>query len=308
MALREKVGDKMALSRIYNNLGLLYRSMRRFPEALEYHRKSMEMRQELGDEAGVTLNVLNLAWVHYEMADLDHAEELVLRAFQRAERLGARSVEAQAKGLLGEIHLARNRMPEARQALEEAIHLTRQVGDVAELFMDLRKYASLELRSGNLERCEHLLAEAERYLPNAASPLEEAHWHLTMADLRRAHGDLRAAALSYEHAGNNLARLGHGQRAAEVFLTAAHLYHESGVTSRARDLVLRARQLYGRDSGLVTPKDLVDLEAALGAGESRPAGIPQADRLLEGLCRSTATVATAGSDVQALDLMIFVLG
>ncbi|MFQ5600368.1 MAG: sigma 54-interacting transcriptional regulator [Candidatus Krumholzibacteriia bacterium] len=303
MALREKTGDRLAIARTYNNLGLLNRSRRRFPEALEFHRKSMEIRQELGDDTGVARSVLNLAWVHYEMNDLERAEELAQRACSHSDQLGSRSLRAAAKGLLGEVYLARKRMPEAREALEDAIRQAREVGDVAELFMDLRKHASLELQCGNLDGAEELLRESEQHLPNAGSPLEEAHWHLTHGELRTARGDLRGAALSFEHAGNNLARLGHAQRAADVFLTATHLYHRSGVASRARDLVVRARQLYGRE-GSVMPKELVDLKAAVGEIESVAPGVPQASRSVEALSRVCATAATSGSDVVALEQIL----
>jgi DNA-binding NtrC family response regulator/tetratricopeptide (TPR) repeat protein len=303
MALREKTGDRLAMARTYNNLGLLYRSRRRFTEALEYHRKSLEIRQEAGDETGVARNLLNLAWVHFEMQDMARAEELALRAWELSDRLGSRGLRASAKGLLGEILLVQGRMPEARSALEDAIAQARQVGDVAELFMDLRKHASLELRCGNLQRADELLQESEQYLPHAGSPLEEANWHLTLGELRTEQGDARAAALSFEHAGNNLARLGHSQRAADVFLVATRLYHQSGVAGRARDLVVRARQLYGRE-GSVMPKELVDLEAAVGEAEHEVRGVPEAAAVVEGLLRSCASATMAGTDVVALEQIL----
>ncbi|UCE04033.1 MAG: sigma 54-interacting transcriptional regulator [Candidatus Latescibacterota bacterium] len=303
LGLREKSGDRLAIARTYNNLGLLCRSRRRFPKALEYHRKSMEIRQELGDETGVARIVLNLAWVHFEMNDLLHAEELAQRAYRLSDELGSRSLRAGAQGLLGEVYLSQERMNEARAALEDAIVEARDVGDVTELFMDLRKQASLELRDGNLARAEELLRESEQHLPRAGSPLEEANWHLTHGELRTAQGDLRSAALSYEHAGNNLARLGHAQRAADVFVIATRLYHQSGVAGRARDLVVRARQLYGRE-GAVVPKELVDLEAAVGESDHQRADTPETSRTVDSLLRTCASAATSGSDITALEQIL----
>ena len=303
LALREKSGDRLAIARIYNNLGLLYRSQRRFPEALEYHRRSMEIRQELGDETGVARLMLNLAWVYFEMRDLERAEELAERAHRQSDQLGSRALRAASKGLLGEIFLVQERMPEARAALDEAIREARAVGDTAELFMDLRKQASLELHGGELGRAEALLDESERYLPHAGSPLEEAHWYLTHAELRQAQGEERAAALSYEHAGNNLARVGHAQRAAEVFLSAARLYHTGGAAARARDLVGRARHLYARE-GAVVPKDLVDLEVTVGEGERRDGDSLEIAGAVEGLLRVCASAAAAVTDRTALEQML----
>ena len=304
LALREKTGDKLAVARIYNNLGLLYRTMRRYPEALEHHEKSMQIRQELGDAEGVARCVVNLGWVHFRMTDLERAEELGRRACAASDDLGILAIRAQAKGLLGEIYMARGRTPEARQTLEEAVQGMRELGDLGELFSNLHKLASLELRCGRHDAAETLLQEAERFLSSAASPLEEASWHLTWADLHRAQGDPRRAAVAYEHAGNNLARLGNAPSAAEMFLRAAEEFHASGVDARGRDLVERARQLYSRDPAAVLPRGLLDLEVQLGAAEGPERGVPQAERLVDVLCRAVATAATSGSDAHAVEQLL----
>jgi len=304
MTLREKLGDKLALARVYNNLGLLYRTMRRFPEALGYHQKSIDIRQELGDAAGVARNLVNLGWVHLEMGNLGPAEEHALRGCALSDEIGLAGVRALGKGLLGETYMLQDRTADARIALEDAIEGTRALGDIAELFVNLRKYASLELRCGNLDEAENRLREAETYLSGASSPLEEANWHLAHGELRRARGDLRQAALSFEHAGNNLARLGNARRAAEVFLTAADLYRSGGVESRARDLVDRSRQLLARVGGGVTPGLLVELEAALGSNGGGAERVVQADRFVQVFVRVAATVASSGSDAQALERIL----
>jgi DNA-binding NtrC family response regulator/tetratricopeptide (TPR) repeat protein len=304
LALREKTDDKLAMARVYNNLGLLYRTMHRYPGALEYHQKSLQIRQDLGDTEGVARTLVNLGWVHFAMRNLEPAEELGRRACAASDELGNRAIRAQAKGLLGDIHLACDRIVEARAALEEAVDEMRALGDLTELFSNLHKLAKLELRCERREVAESLLQEAERHLANAASPLEEANWHLTYADLHLLKGDVRLAAVATEHAGNNLARLGDGRRAAAAFLTAAQHFHTSGVTSRARDLASRARQLFAREPGVMPPAELVELEAQVGVGEATGARLPQADRYVEVLCRVMDTTANAGADAQALEQIL----
>ncbi len=303
LALREKSGDLLAVARAYNNLGLLERTRRRFPEALEYHRKSMEIRQELGDPAGVARDLLNLAWVYFEMQDLARAEELAQRSCTASIELDSRTTCAAAKGLLGAVYLAQDRRSEARSALADAVQMAREVSHVAELFMDLRKQATLELRDGNLPLAEALLQESEQYMTQAGSPLEEANWYRTHGELRAAQGDIRGAALSYEHAGNNLARLADAQAAAGVFLLAAQLYHQGGVAGRARELVVRGRQLYERD-GAVVPKALVDLEVEVGEGDRTTPGVADGARAVDMLLRACASAASIGGEVQALEQIL----
>ena len=96
LSLREKAGDRLGMARAFNNLGLLCRSMRRFPAALEFHQKSMEIRRELGDDEGVARNALNLAWVHFEMESWEHAEELASRAERASQQLGSPRLRAKS--------------------------------------------------------------------------------------------------------------------------------------------------------------------------------------------------------------------
>ena len=303
LTLREKSGNRLLVARAYNNLGLLARARRRFSEALEYHRKSMEIRQELGDQAGVAKGLVNLAYVHREMKDLGRAEDLARRACALSEQLGSRSSLATAKGLQGEVFLAQGRRAEARAALEEAVRLAQQVGDVAELFMALRKQAHLELLENNLQRAEELLQESEQSMSQAGSPLEEANWHHTQGQLRRAQGDRRGAAFSFEHAGNNLARLGDTSQAAEAFQEAAQLYHESGAAARARELVVRTRQLLERE-GAVVPKTLLDLETLVGEGEVQPSGPAEALPGAAALQRACEAAASLENTAQAMERIL----
>ena len=302
MALREQLGDRLAMARIYNNLGLLERSRRRFKEALDFHRKSLEIRQDLQDHEGVARTQLNFAWVYFEMRDLPRAEELALRASRQSEERGLRSLRAAAQGLLGEIYLGMERLPEARAALDDAIQQARISGDQAELFMDLRKQASLELRGGQLDIAERLLRESEQLIQAAGSPLEEANWFMTQAELRVRRGDARAGAISYEHAGNNLARVGDSGRAAEVLMQAARLYHGSDMATRARDLVIRVRQLYARD-GSVFPNELVELEALVGEAPA-PAAVAAVAQYVDVLQRAVSTASTSDSDPAALERLL----
>jgi DNA-binding NtrC family response regulator/tetratricopeptide (TPR) repeat protein len=291
------------MARAYNNLGLLYRSMRRYSAALEFHQKSMEIRRELGDDEGVVRNALNLAWVHFEMESFDRAEELAARAEQSSAQLGLPRLRAKSLGLLGEIHLARERNAEARDTLEAAIELARRIDDREELFMDLRKMADLELRCNEVDRAEARLQEADGLRSQAASPLEEAHWSRCSAEVWRARGDRRRAAMAYENAGNTMARLGHTNRAAGLFLSATQCYRECGVTARARELVLRARQLFERDAG-IAPAALLHEEMALGAEKTAGQPALQSARMVDVLCRVAARTASAGNDPAVIDHLL----
>jgi len=84
-------------------------------------------------------------------------------------------------------------------------------------------------------------------------------------------------------------------------VTAAGLYHTSGVESRARDLAGRARQLYARAGTAVPPRELADLEAALGGGETAAAAGSATGRFVDVLCRAASLVAGAGNEARALE-------
>lgn len=82
LRLFTETGNRPMVSRVYNNISVIYKSMGNRKKALEYLHKAFALQRETGEQsAAVTL--MNIGVVHFEMGDREKAAD----CYRRAERL-----------------------------------------------------------------------------------------------------------------------------------------------------------------------------------------------------------------------------
>ena len=76
--------QKAGAANIYGNLGELHRRQKKVAPALEFFRKSLEIKEQLGDRHGAAMTYLNLGYLYRDNIN-DHAE--ARKNFERAKAL-----------------------------------------------------------------------------------------------------------------------------------------------------------------------------------------------------------------------------
>ncbi len=84
--IAEKTQDQVQLSKLYNNLGMVFDEIEDHHEAIEYYRKSFVIDSLLGKEIGMGMSYLNLAISYQSLLKLDTAYRLNIKAMEIAER------------------------------------------------------------------------------------------------------------------------------------------------------------------------------------------------------------------------------
>lgn len=88
VVLREQMGDKVAVARSYNNLGLLKWRTGNWQDALQYFNKSLEINKFLGDvEGSIDLNS-NIGLLLLDRGKLSESENYLTTALSLANKLG----------------------------------------------------------------------------------------------------------------------------------------------------------------------------------------------------------------------------
>ncbi len=93
------------------------------------YQASLEVRRELGDEAGVAAMLTNLALVAEDEGDLDLAERIGTDALARRRALGDRRAESVSLTNMGMLATARGELDVALSRFQEAQALAEEVGD-----------------------------------------------------------------------------------------------------------------------------------------------------------------------------------
>ncbi len=126
--LVDELGDRRAAATALQRLGSIAREQARYDEARQVHERSLAIWRELGDAEGVAASQDYLGFVAWLRGDSDTGEELCTAALAEFQRTGDLQATATALVNLGACALYRDSLPIARQRLEKALTIARELG------------------------------------------------------------------------------------------------------------------------------------------------------------------------------------
>ncbi|MEA2424003.1 MAG: hypothetical protein QOH13_413, partial [Thermoleophilaceae bacterium] len=201
LALGERRGHSVAVAEGHLDRGLVHMYMGTFDPAREHLAEAVARYQQPNwsdhiYEAQGDTGVGALAYLALVLWNLGHAEEANEcsdLSLERAERVGGPVTRAQAWGMRGILHLSRAEPTELFQWVEKtrAHSVDHDLGYWQTVSSLLSGW--LQGRSGQLEPGTTRLEESLDAYVRSGSRLGLPHFHILLADLRRAAGDQRGA-------------------------------------------------------------------------------------------------------------------
>ena len=145
---------ELGLAQLYADLGLLLQSLGKPYEAEQMLLKSFSIADKLGEIAIASVAVGNLALLYRETQNFDRAEEMLRQALQLDERMKHKDGIARANINLGTVLFEKSRFEEASTHFKESLRLYEELG-----LPELASQAAYNL--GNAHRALKHPAEAE---------------------------------------------------------------------------------------------------------------------------------------------------
>lgn len=127
-ALCTKFNYEIGLAQLYADLGLLLQGLGKFSEAEQVLLKSFGIAERIGEITIASVVAGNLALLYRETQDLDRAEGMVRQALQLEERLKHRDGMARAHLNLGTILFEKARFDEAVTHFRQSLELYEELG------------------------------------------------------------------------------------------------------------------------------------------------------------------------------------
>jgi tetratricopeptide (TPR) repeat protein len=145
---------ELGLAQLYADLGLLLQSLGKPYEAEQMLLKSFSIADKLGEIAIASVAVGNLALLYRETQNFDRAEEMLRQALQLEERMKHKDGIARANINLGTVLFEKSRFEKASTHFKESLRLYEELG-----LPELASQAAYNL--GNAHRALKHPAEAE---------------------------------------------------------------------------------------------------------------------------------------------------
>ncbi|MDP6668275.1 MAG: sigma 54-interacting transcriptional regulator, partial [Candidatus Krumholzibacteria bacterium] len=246
VALREKAGNPARIAASLNNLGNLYRMMDRLPIAIEHFQRSMDIKKKIGNEAGYLASLYNVALCSFEMGDMKMARSQCQESLELNQRVRNRQLEAEVRGLLGEIEHFEGRLEEAAGLLEEAILICEEIGARTELVSMYRRMLAVQLDLGNLEEAKKAIKQGLGEARRVSSRFEEAQILAGEGEYYLNTGDAPRALQSYESAADLFSVLDKAEFLARVYSQMGLIHLDLGEELSARESLNQATAIIER--------------------------------------------------------------
>jgi class 3 adenylate cyclase/tetratricopeptide (TPR) repeat protein len=250
-----RAGETELESTALAQMATTYFNMGHYPEAQAALEETLPIFRRSGHRYREAINLGNLASVALMRGHLASAEEWAAGALEITEQLDEIEAGATYRQVLGAVATMTSRLDDARDHMQQALTIARDVGADALAVETLARMVSIELAAGNPDAALGWAHEAVAVGARVTSDLDRGHAHLSL--------------------GYAASALGQWDEADDAFATAADLFAGLELPALVRECAVgRAGVAAGRDQlsaavALVEPV-LEHLEATGLSGTAHP--------------------------------------
>jgi tetratricopeptide (TPR) repeat protein len=139
---------------------MVYQARGDYPAALEYYRRSLEIKEQLGNRVGVAQSLHQIGMVHQSRGDYPAALEHYRRSLEIAEQLGDRAGVANSLGQIGRLYQDLQQWDKAMEYIQRAAQEFAAIGDPVGLMTALRVSGLLSVELDDAEGVAQYFAQA----------------------------------------------------------------------------------------------------------------------------------------------------
>lgn len=125
--------NKKLSSRIYNNLGLTYHGLSKYPEALKNHFYALKIRQEIKDTIGMANSYGNIGLIYFNIGNYPEALKYHLQSLKIREFIGDNSGISTSYMNIGNVYSYLKNYPKALDNLLLALKIKKSLNDEREV-------------------------------------------------------------------------------------------------------------------------------------------------------------------------------
>ncbi|MBM3237703.1 tetratricopeptide repeat protein [Candidatus Poribacteria bacterium] len=151
LKIKEELGNRAGVARSLHQIGMIHQDRGDYQEALKQYEKSLKIAEELGDRAGVARSLHQIGMIHEARGDYQEALKQYEISLKIAEELGDRAGVARSLHQIGMIHEARGDYQEALKQYEISLKIAEELGDRGVVALSLNQIGQVYYLRGDYE-------------------------------------------------------------------------------------------------------------------------------------------------------------
>ncbi len=129
LEIREREGDKKAISMALNNIGLVYYKLSNFEQSLDFYTRALNAKQEVNDSFDLEILLINIGLCYNKMSDHERAQEFVNQAFKICGEKCDSQIRMQGEFVLGLSSFEFEEYSKSLIHFNTALDLSKEMGD-----------------------------------------------------------------------------------------------------------------------------------------------------------------------------------
>jgi signal transduction histidine kinase len=129
LEIKKRAGDRLGEAYSLNNIGIVYKSIDNLEQALDYLLKSLSIKEELGDEKSIYNTLSNIGVVYLKLSDYRSARDFIFKGLHLMRKFNDRHAEANALNNLGMTYKEEGDYEKALKYYHKSLEIDRQIGD-----------------------------------------------------------------------------------------------------------------------------------------------------------------------------------
>jgi tetratricopeptide (TPR) repeat protein len=151
LAIKEELGNRAGMASSYGQLGVVARKRGSYEEALAWYRKALAIDEKLGNRAGMAISYHQLGIVAEERGSYEEALAWYRKSLAIEEELGNRAGMAISYHQLGVVAHDRGSYEEALEGYRKALAIFEELGNRSEMATSLSQIGVLFTETGRPE-------------------------------------------------------------------------------------------------------------------------------------------------------------
>ncbi|NTV66733.1 MAG: tetratricopeptide repeat protein [Chlorobaculum sp.] len=129
LKIRQEIGDKSGEGTTLNNISQIFKARGDYDTALDYLKRSLKIQQEIGDKSGEGTTLNNISQIFKARGDYDTALEYLKRSLKIIQEIGDKAHEAGSLNNISALYHARGDYDTALDYLKRSLKIQQEIGD-----------------------------------------------------------------------------------------------------------------------------------------------------------------------------------
>jgi transcriptional regulator with GAF, ATPase, and Fis domain/tetratricopeptide (TPR) repeat protein len=246
LEIADKIGQHLQRAMRLNNLGIIYSKMGLLKKAHRCWTQSLETFTRIGNRGEIVSVYLSLGQYYLGYRDFERAEEYFVKALKESSDNGVARDSALSLEYMGDLHLACDRVDEARVCYREALAIAEEIAPHGDVVTEAkRRLADVEAQCGNFEAAMELASDAYRLANDMKDVFEQACSLRSRACVEFSLDEWERARCDFAEAIERFSSLGEKKELGRTYLAAGELLSSQASSSGlARDYLGSALAIF----------------------------------------------------------------